>query len=282
MPLVGMVLNFGTFGALIRIRSQVPSRRVMFDIGVAGPIAGFVACLVVLAVGVYSLPDPSAGAQMIRALPGHSHFVSPPDPSIAQDLVFGKTLLYAGFEQMARGMGRFVPPMSEMYHFPFLLVGWFGLFVTAMNLLPIGQTDGGHVVYAMFGRAHRIVARAAFGALIVLGSIGALKMLFAIGAEFSLYVGWTNAAGAIAGSLERFPAWTSMSWAGWCLWALLLRFVVRLDHPPVPDMTPLTRGRTLVGWLTLVMFVICFCPAPFFEYVPTVAPHQNILTQLIP
>ena len=126
--------------------------------------------------------------------------------------------------------------MTEMYHYPFLCAGWFGLFVTAMNLLPVGQLDGGHLAYTMFGINHKAVARSAFVIILVIGLLGLLPLVYP-----SISLGWT----------------------GWLFWALILFFVIKLDHPPVLDETPLDSSRKNIGWATFGILVLSFIPTPF-------------------
>ncbi len=222
-------INFGTLGAVIRTRSAVPSKKVMFDIGVAGPITGFVATLLVLIYGFTHLPGTD---YILRIHP--DYFTHAPD---GLALTFGNTLLYQALSLILTNPStQFVPPMSEMYHYPFLCAGWFGLFVTAMNLIPIGQLDGGHIAYAMFGRGHRYISRICFGLLLVLGLVSLLPLIG---------VGVT------------------IGWFGWLIWALILLFMIRLDHPPVLQEEPLDDTRRLVGWTAFLMFALSFSPSPF-------------------
>lgn len=177
LPLPPFFLNFGTFGAVIRIREPLRRTRHLFDVGVAGPLVGFVVGLMVMVVALATLPPPT----YIMDLDGHESlkaFVAetgtfpdepPPSPDGMPALYFGNTLLYAGLTSLVDN----APPMYEMYHYPILLAGWLALLFTALNLLPVGQLDGGHVVYAMFGRAvHRVVARGVTAVLLFSGLVG--------------------------------------------------------------------------------------------------------------
>jgi membrane-associated protease RseP (regulator of RpoE activity) len=244
IPFPGMLLgvgpNFGTFGAVIKTRSRIPSRRVMFDIGVAGPIAGFVVCLAILIVGFATLP----GIEYLQAIhPGY-----PANEVQGPSLYFGKTLLYSMCEQLFANPNGYVPPMTEVYHYPLLCVGWFGLFVTALNLLPIGQLDGGHLVYGMFGsRIHSMV-----------GKVTAL-VLFLISIPDSI-----NSL-AQAGMFEM-PAWLEpLVIAGgstWFVWAIIASFLMRFKHPPSEDESKLDTKRFVIGLLTILIFILCFTPSP--------------------
>lgn len=249
-PPTPFFLNFGTLGALIRTRSVVPSRKAMFDIGVAGPLAGFVACVIVLVIGFLTLP----GREYILALhPQYDFVTNSTNEAQGLPLEFGNTLMYSLLSSIFTDPNRqFVPPMSELYHYPFLCVGWFGLFVTAMNLIPIGQFDGGHVVYTVFGEKHRPIARFFFSFLLILGFPSILDALIrGISSFFMTY------------PLSQVVPFAQYSWSGWFLWALISFYMVKLYHPPVPDESPLDRNRIGIGWLALVVFVLCFSFSPF-------------------
>lgn len=222
-------LNFGTFGAVIRTQSAVPSKKVMFDIGVAGPIAGFIATAGILIYGFTHLP----GKEFILQI--HPDYFTQEQQGIG--LAFGSSLLYDFLSfVLTDGSNVFVPPMSEMYHYPYLITGWFGLFVTAMNLIPVGQLDGGHLSYAMFGDNHKVVSNVAFGAIFLIGAAGFLPM---IGIE------------------------SNFGWSGWIFWTIILFFFIKLYHPPVEDETELDPNRRLIGWITFGILAVSFSPSPF-------------------
>ena len=225
-------LNFGTMGAVIRTKSPVNSRKAMFDIGVAGPLAGFVACLIVLIYGFTHVP----GKEYILSI--HPDFFTPEYGKTGLQLEFGNTLLFSFFKILFVHPGQFFPPMSEVYHYPFLCVGWFGMFITAMNMIPIGQLDGGHIGYTMFGGdSHYKIAVISFSLLFVLG---------------------------IAGLVEIFiPVDFVFGWAGWLVWALILFFVIKLKHPQIPDYTELDKKRKFLGYLSYFILIISFSPTPF-------------------
>jgi membrane-associated protease RseP (regulator of RpoE activity) len=199
--LPGPPLLTGTLGAFIRMKSQPQNRRVLFDVGAAGPWAGFI--LAVPAV-VYGLCHSE-----LHAIPPNFN-----------GLQFGDSLLFKLLTRVVFGR---IPYGFDVILHPVALAGWFGFLVTVLNLLPVGQLDGGHVVYAMFGRPHRWIAR--------------LFLLFTVSLGF-------------------------LGWSGWFLWAVLMLFV-GLDHPPTADaMTRLDPRRRLAGWLTLALFVVTFIPVP--------------------
>lgn len=230
-PMQIVQLNpFGTMGAVIRIQSPLYTRRSLFDIGIAGPLAGLVVTIFVLIYGLATLPPKS----FLLAI----H----PDYQFADDihrggLTFGHSILTWGLWKIVPSEP-YLPPMTEMYHYPMLCVGWFGLFITAMNLLPVGQLDGGHILYAIMGKWQGMVARVFFALLLILGF-----------------------GGIIPGLQTGIPP----EGAGWLLWAAILLFIIKLDHPPVTDPLPLDAGRSLLGWITFILFIISFVPIPIYE-----------------
>ena len=227
----GIFINFGTMGAVIKTKSVVPNNKVMFDIGVAGPIAGFIACLLVLVYGFTHLP----GVNYILSI--HPDYFSPDYGKTGLALTFGNTLLFSFLREVLTSHAQFVPPMSEIYHYPFLCVGWFGLFVTSMNMIPVGQLDGGHIIYSMFGEhKHYALAQIAMGILLILGLIG-------IGDEV---LGWK----------------TGLGWMGWLFWGLILFFLIKVKHPPVPYFEPLDKKRKMIGYFSIFILVVSFSPAP--------------------
>jgi membrane-associated protease RseP (regulator of RpoE activity) len=222
---------FGTLGAVIRLQSSVTSRRALFDIGATGPIAGFVLSVVFLIIGFVTLPT----IDYLYTI--HPEYVGL-DSIPAEGLTFGTSILYNLLAAVFSPKGAFIPPMNEIYHYPFLCVGWFGLFVTAMNLLPIGQLDGGHIIYSMFGQAYHRIAQGALIGLTVLGTLGFLPLL---GIPFEF--GWT----------------------GWLFWAVLLVFFMRglrQNRPQIDDDSPLDTVRLVVGWVCVCIFFVSFSLAP--------------------
>lgn len=230
-PIAGF-LNFGTMGAVIRTRSVVYSNRAMFDIGVAGPIAGFIAAIIVLIFGYTHLPD----SQYILAI--HPDYFSPDYGKDALSLQFGSSIIFELFNSIFNTPTNFIPPMSEIYHYPYLTAGWLGLFITAMNMIPVGQLDGGHIIYSMFNvKKHEAIASVSMIIMIILGVIGALDTFLELGLNF----GWT----------------------GWIFWALILNFVIKVKHPPVVIFQPLDSRRMMIGYLSLFILIISFTPSPF-------------------
>jgi membrane-associated protease RseP (regulator of RpoE activity) len=248
--LLQLFLNFGTFGAVIRTKTVVPSKKVMFDIGVAGPIAGFFASLLVLAYGFLHLPS----SDFILAIHTDYDFaINASASALGIPLAFGNTFLFSGLKELLTNPSmQFVPPMSEIYHYPFLCAGWFGLFVTALNLIPMGQFDGGHLIYTMFGNLHRKIALISFYALFILSipslSDTILRTLF--GFVYNRDIG-------------QVVPFAQYSWTAWFLWAMIARYVVKLYHPPVTDETPLDTRRIAIGWFCILIFILSFSINPF-------------------
>jgi membrane-associated protease RseP (regulator of RpoE activity) len=187
----------GTMGAFIRIRSPIFSKRVLFDIGVAGPLAGFALLVWPLAVGV-SLSKVAAGT--------------------TGELVFGTPLILRLFEWIAfPGVGA-----DAILLHPVARAAWVGLLATALNLLPIGQLDGGHILYAFLGERTKILTRVFILALIPMGFFFAYS---------------------------------------WLVWAALL-FFFGMRHPAIIDPAPVGRVRAWLAILALIVFVLSFTAAP--------------------
>ena len=201
-PLVSPV---GTFGAFIRIRSRFPDRRALFDIGASGPWAGFVVALVATVIGL--------AHSTVLGAPPEWHGYEWGDSLLTALLV--RVVLHAD-------------SATVVLH-PIAFAGWFGLFVTSLNLLPVGQLDGGHVLYATLGRPTPRIAALLIAFLVWLGVRG-------------------------------YP--------GWLLWAVIIAVFLSLGHPPTADdRRPLDPARRLAALATLVLFVLTFVPEPV-KFVP--------------
>lgn len=199
MPILSPI---GTLGAVIKMKTPIYTRRMLLDVGAAGPIAGMVVALPVCVWGVLHSP------------------VMPLEEA-AFGIRLGEPLL---FKAIVWAVGPAIPAGHDLFLDSVAFAGWIGLFVTALNLLPIGQLDGGHILYALLGRGQHWVAYLFFGSLLVMG--------------------W----------------W----WPGWYVWAVLVLIVIKIRHPPVLDpYLELDSGRRAVGWLAVALFVTCFAPVPF-------------------
>lgn len=262
VPPIGPFLPFGTMGALIRIRTPIPNRRALFDIGVAGPIAGFVVCLAVLIYGFMTLPT----IDYLYTI--HPEYVATGIPS--SGMHFGDTLLFSFLRNVFANSSGFIPPMNEVYHYPFLCVGWFGLFVTSLNMLPFGQLDGGHVLYSLIGQRQHVVARLLWWLLFTYGILGLVTEVLAVLAEPSPepYMVWmqTYIEPVFSVVIRAIPFDVSAG-SNWLLWAFLIRFLIRIPHPPIADPEPLSLGRKVIGWTSIIILVSSFTPT-IITFVP--------------
>lgn len=194
----------GTFGAVIRIKEPFPHTRALFDVGIAGPIAGFVVLLPFLYWGV-----------------GHSAVVRFPDTTDV--IYFGEPLLLKAIAWWHFGT---LPDGFDIVLHPMGFAAWFGMLATAMNLLPFGQLDGGHIAYAVFGPRARFVSLATLAATVLL----TLK---------------------------------SASWGSMAIIMLAMAFFLGVRHPQVPDEgQPLDARRRVLAAFALFIFIVCFTPVP--------------------
>lgn len=191
-------------GAFIKMESLVPDRRSLFDVGVAGPLAGIAIAIPVSLIGL-------ALSQVV------------PLPELRGGLQLGDSLLFRGMQQLVlRGDSSHA---TIMLH-PMAFAGWVGLLVTALNLIPAGQLDGGHLAYGLLGRWHKLFSYLMVAGLVLLG--------------FTM-------------------------WYGWLFWALIITFTLnRLKHPPVLNPgDPIGRGRCWLAALTTLILITTFTPVPF-------------------
>ena len=192
----------GTFGAFIRIRTPIPNRQALVEVGACGPIAGSLVAMPILMLGM---------------------LLSEVRPAIepTRGFALGSSIILELFSLIR--FGHLTTDASVVMH-PVALAGWFGLFVTGMNLLPIGQLDGGHVIYAMFGpRWAKTISVAAFVLLIPCGFL---------------------------------------LWQGWFVFGLLA-FLLGLRHPPpLNPYAPLEKTGYVLGWASIILFVLAFIPVP--------------------
>jgi membrane-associated protease RseP (regulator of RpoE activity) len=197
----------GTAGAVIQIRTRVPSRRKLMDVGIYGPIAGYLASILAVSIGLL----------LSRSSPVHA--TSHP----SEIIVFGQPLTLRLIHELLHRLQSGVPPLDATIWHPVLIAGWVGLFITALNLIPGGQLDGGHILYALSPQWHKRITRILPAALLLCG------LFF---------------------------------WIGWILWGLLL-LVPAMRHPRVPIEEPLDGKRILLGWIALAIFLLTFSAQPF-------------------
>lgn len=257
MPLLG----FGTLGAFMRMRSPIGSRRVLFDIGVAGPIAGFVVALAYLIIGTIIFP----GVEAIYVI--HPEFATMPNlPDWG--IHFGRFGLYSIVTAVFTPAGSIAPPTNELYHFPFLAVGWIGMLVTSLNLLPFGQLDGGHITYAMFGARQKTLAKWASLAMLMagLGFIGSMLLDATRSANpDAVYTFLRGIFGPPLEWIDRNASWWFTGSPMWLVWSIIVRLVVGATHPQIPDETPLDRRRMIIGWIALAILALTFSYSAIYE-----------------
>jgi membrane-associated protease RseP (regulator of RpoE activity) len=197
------ITPLGTLGAVIGMEARVGDRKAIFDIGISGPLAGLVPTLICTIIGIGHMADLPA------AMPQTPEFV------------FGAPLLFRWIEQWMLGV---VPPGLDITDNPIAFAGWVGLLITSLNLMPIGQLDGGHILYGLLRRRAHTVSW-----MVLLGGIAAMVIFNA---------------------------------KGWIVMAMLL-LVIGPQHPPTAnDDVPLGPFRVLLGWLTLAFVLIGFTPWP--------------------
>ncbi|MCP4580160.1 MAG: site-2 protease family protein [candidate division Zixibacteria bacterium] len=193
----------GTMGAVIRLKSPFITRKQLLDVGAAGPLAGMVIAIPLVIWGL-----------------AHPNFV-PDTPAMVGLLYLGDSLLFIIISGIVQ------PPIPDgliAVLNPVAFAGWVGFLVTMLNLLPIGQLDGGHILYAMFGKAQHKIVYAIMAGMIIL----------------------------------------SFWWFGWLIWVILGFFLVKPKHPPtVLDDIPLDKKRLTIGYLCIIIFILCFVPIPF-------------------
>lgn len=252
-PFPQIPINFGTMGAVIKTRTQIPNKKALFDIGISGPLAGFVVAVGFLIYGFTHLPSIDF---LLNIHPDYYHTGIP-----STGLFFGDTIFFDIMRQVLTSPRDFIPPMNEIYHYPFLNVGWFALFVTTLNMLPMGQLDGGHIVYAMFGKFHRIIARVIWWTLFIFGIGGFLKTiheLLIMQYSSSFMIALKGTFLPIFEFLNTNLHFWFLGWSGWLFWALLARFVIKLDHPPIAQEGELGRIRIVLGWISLIILLLSF------------------------
>jgi membrane-associated protease RseP (regulator of RpoE activity) len=220
-------LVFGTLGAIIAMRGRIRKRDALLDIGAAGPLAGMAVALPVL---IYGLTLSEVRLQT----PG-------------EFILEGHSLLY---ELLLWALHGPIPPGHDIFLHPSALAGWVGLFITMLNLIPVGQLDGGHVTYALLGPIQNRLSKAILGVLPLLG-LGVCG-----------YFGVTGYLSGLRGSALVEELTTGANWFVWFVLLLLMRRFSGKDHPPVDPGPKLSWPRTIVGVACMVMFVLIFMPVP--------------------
>ena len=280
--------SIGTMGAFIRIRSQIVSRTKYFDVGVSGPIAGFVVAIFILWYGFTHLPS----EEYIYAIhPEYLEYNSINEAIEAGEgtvIFLGGNLLFDFFKDHVADPEK-VPHPNEIIHYPWLLAGYLALFFTALNLLPMGQLDGGHVLFGLFGtKNHAIISRVLFTGYLFYAGLGWITVddlennsakslgFFIFNLAAYLYVLYLCAYSLFKDTRTRLLYATILltiqffaaslfkveGYPAWIVFSLLIGRFIGIDHPPVADNRPLSLGRRILGWLALVIFILCFSPEP--------------------
>ncbi|MBO0931316.1 site-2 protease family protein [Fibrella aquatilis] len=297
----GLGQSIGTMGAFIRIQEFITSRRKYFDIGIAGPLAGFVVALGLLWYGFTHLPPVD---YIFTIHPEYKqygldygrHVTEAVDKAKAAGnlsaVVLGDSLLFWFFKTYVADPSR-LPHPYEMVHYPYLLAGYLSLFFTSLNLIPIGQLDGGHVLYGLIGRRRfNALAPVLFTGFIFYGGLGLFKLsdfatsddavfldqfskLIFYGVTLFLMFSrvseqWvTNL--LIATSVMAVQFGVSFfvpqaeGYAGFLVFGFVLGRFLGVYHPETEQDEPLDTRRILLGLLALLVFVLSFSPKPFMD-----------------
>ncbi|MEO0898193.1 MAG: site-2 protease family protein [Bacteroidota bacterium] len=295
----GLLANIGTMGAVIRLKSIPKTTREFFDIGVAGPLAGFVVSFCLLAYGFMTLPNLQAYVvdihpeyiEQFGGVPSEEQLVGffekryAETDSIGGAMIVGSSLLFEWMKNTLPSDAAQVPPPYEIMHYPFLFVGFITLFFTALNLLPIGQLDGGHVTYGLFGRkGHSIISRLTVFALLFIGGTGFPDLKSAEipdliqNGVYLIFLTFVMSKlvrkdqpifllGLILGTLIAQIAikWLVPTINGnflWLLYSFMAVQFIGLDHPPAEREHKLSLSRQIMGWVAIVIFILCFTPVP--------------------
>jgi membrane-associated protease RseP (regulator of RpoE activity) len=197
----------GTAGAIIQIRSRIPSRNALMDVGIYGPLAGYITSVVAVAVG-FALS-----------------YQAPADAPAAIVRFGGEPLTIRLLHALLVHWDPSIPSFDRIAPHPVLVAGWIGLFITSLNLIPGGQLDGGHILYALSPRLHRVMTNLLPFLLLIAGAI---------------------------------------FWVGWILWGLFL-MIPAMRHPKVPIESGLSRSRFILGIVGILIFLLTFTPTPFYD-----------------
>ncbi len=278
----GLFLSIGTMGAFIRIKTKDLNNKQYFDIGIAGPLAGFIAALIVLYYGFTHLPDQNYIFTIFPEFLQYGHDYVNKLPSNWEVIYLGDNLLFTLFEKFVADPA-LVPPHYELMHHPILFAGYLSLFFTSMNLLPIGQLDGGHILYGLLGhKKHAVISKSLFILFIFFAGIGILNplslfeemvytfplyLLFLYSALSSSFEDKKNRlmAAVIIASIQfllqlMFPSIEGYN--NWLFFGFIIGRFLGVNHPEAEEV-PINNTRKLLGWFSLLIFILCFSPQPF-------------------
>lgn len=282
---IPLFFGIGTMGAFIRIKEQIKSRKEFFDIGISGPLAGFVIALGVLFYGFTHLPPQE---YIFEIHPEYEQYgLNYADYAYEDEnligFALGTNLIFEFFKNYVVQDPELIPNPYEMMHYPWLFAGFLATFFTALNLIPIGQLDGGHVLYGLIGyKKHRIVSSALFIVFVGYAGIGLIEPGMS-GEELlyylPLYLGFLYLVFSKMSKQIKEVIMIVLSvlavqvmiayflpgingYPGWLLFAFIIGRVLGIYHPPALYDKPLDTKRKILGWIALLIFVISFSPAP--------------------
>jgi len=315
IPFFPFAFSIGTFGAVIRIKSKIESNTQNFDVGIAGPLAGFVVALFVLYYGFTHLPEKE---HIYNIHPEYEYFgadyelyvydqdtfllnhdlakinpqaaLSYPDTiwfrKDGPKIYLGDNLLFSFFKEYVVEDKSKVPNEHEIMHYPWLLAGFLALFFTALNLMPVGQLDGGHVLYGLVGsKNHRLISSGVFLVFVYYAGLGAINphdvnqdfsdlliyiplyifFLYIVFYSFSKDVKTRLMIAVVVFALQFLTSYLYPDihgYRGWLVFAFLLGRVLGVHHPPTLIEEPIGTNRQVLGWLALLIFIISFSPQP--------------------
>ncbi|MFK7900005.1 MAG: site-2 protease family protein [Cyclobacteriaceae bacterium] len=283
-------LQIGTMGAVIAMKERIKSKKQIFDVGIAGPLAGFVAAILLLSYGFTHLPSPEKIYEIHAEYEQYGTDYAQHVYANAKEegaIKIGTNLIFEFFKHYVAESPDLVPNSYELMHYPFLFAGFLSLFFTALNLFPIGQLDGGHVLYGLIGyRKFKTVSKIVFTLLVTFAGIG-LPFLSPYQSEntfsfilyLALYVYFvyfvyqkvvdtrqTAILFAVAIVFFQFVLKvyfpTLEGYNGWLVYCILLSRVLGVYHPKAEIEEPLDLKRKILGWVSLVIFILCFSPQP--------------------
>ncbi len=287
LPLIGLppVPSIGTVGAFIRIKERLTSRKQFFDIGIAGPLAGFVMAIGVLYYGFTHLPPPE---YIFEIHPEYQEYGLDYASYVYENqegtFRLGTNLIFLFFEHYVVEHSELIPNGYELIHYPWLFAGYLAIFFTALNLLPIGQLDGGHILYGLVGfRTFRIISAVLFLGFVGYAGLGIISPFHPLDSllwQIPLYVGFLyfvlygldpEPKNRLVIALGIFTLQFLLvyldpelrGYQGWLLLAFLIGRFLGVYHPPAMEDQPLDSNRKILGWLSLIVFLISFTPQPF-------------------
>ncbi len=281
------VSSIGTMGAFIQIREKLKSTKEIFDVGIAGPLAGFVVAIGLIWYGFTHLPPLEyiyqihpEYAQWGEEYADYAYKNIPKGGNIS----LGTNLIFEFFKTYVVDNPKLIPHANEMAHYPFLFAGYLALFFTALNLIPIGQLDGGHILYGLVGyKKHKIISLTLFIAFIFYAGIGTFQfsdiyadniwyvLPYIAFLYFVFYRTFADKLTVLIVAISVFVGQLLFSYlfphisgySGWLAFGFLLGNFLGIYHPPAEVEKPLSKGRKILGWITLLIFILCFSPQPF-------------------